>query len=196
LTGTFSSAMFTHLTSLEYIFLPDNRLTGTLPTNTEVWNSLSNLHILDLSMNSIQNVDFVKHLYNPQENTNQRNVSYLPKLRDLNFAFNDITGPFPSSLFQLTNLNVLLLNDNHITGTLPETLEVDTSTAGKPESVWNKFQNVSFLALGSNDIGGTIPMSLISNLKSSLRMYVESFNSVFGPLFINSSQCFLLCSAI
>ncbi|OVA01902.1 Protein kinase domain [Macleaya cordata] len=76
-------------------------------------------------------------------------LSRLSALEILSLRSNQITGPFPSDLFNLKNLSFLYLQFNHFSGPLPSNF-----------SFW---KNLTVINLAYNAFNGSIPSS-ISNL--------------------------------
>ena len=72
----------------------------------------------------------------------------LTALTDLSLAFNQLTGTIPDDLGQLTSLTYLDLGGNAFIGTIP--VELDALT------------NLTFLDFSNNTLSGTLPLGLIS----------------------------------
>ncbi|XP_031399685.1 receptor-like protein EIX2 isoform X2 [Punica granatum] len=92
------------LSSLKYLFLSDNKLTGRIP---ESIGQLSNLEYIDLSENSIESPI-------PES---------LPQLSSLKYLFlsnSKLTGRIPESIGQLSNLVQLHLSNNLLKGVVTE----------------------------------------------------------------------------
>ncbi len=73
-------------------------------------------------------------------------IGNLTALEVLNFAHNSITGSIPSSIGNLTNLNILKIPDNLLSG-------------GIPTSIGN-LNGVKYLLLNGNNLSGSIPASI------------------------------------
>ncbi|QHN82774.1 Leucine-rich repeat receptor-like protein kinase [Arachis hypogaea] len=106
---------------LEDLFLNENKLEGVLP-----------LVKLDLTMN-----DFIGNI--------PPNLCLEKQLRVLNMGFNKIQGSLPSEVGRCETLNMLILSENHLTGSLPE---------------FASNLNLKIMDMSRNRIGGTIPSSL------------------------------------
>ena len=78
----------------------------------------------------------------------------LAKLERLELAWNELTGPLPTSLDRLSNLRSLRLGGNELTGRVPDGL--------------GNLTDLEQLELGWNELTGPIPASLgrLSNLRS------------------------------
>ena len=119
------------------IALPQNNLTGTIPSEL---GNLSNLKRLDFRANNLTGTI-------PSE------LGDLGSLQQLNLRANNLTGTIPSELGKLDSLLDLFLSINELTGTIPSEL-------GKLDSLLDLF-------LSRNDLTGTIPSELgnLSNLE-------------------------------
>ena len=112
------------------LFLNDNNLQGTIPTELA---QLSNLTGLNLR-------------YNPLTGTVPTELAQLTKLTRLDLDGNQLTGTIPVELTQLTRLKYLSLASNQLTGTIPTELA--------------RLTNLTDLSLGDNQLTGTIPTEL------------------------------------
>ncbi|KAF9592301.1 hypothetical protein IFM89_013527 [Coptis chinensis] len=80
-------------------------------------------------------------------------IAELSELKSLDLSFNPgLTGPLPSEIGNLTNLDILILAGCSFSGSIPEEI--------------GNLANLSFLALNSNNFSGNIPPTLgsLSNL--------------------------------
>ncbi|ONI01816.1 hypothetical protein PRUPE_6G160900, partial [Prunus persica] len=68
----------------------------------------------------------------------------LPNLEVLSFAFNDLNGLIPSSLFNISTVRALFLSPNQLSGSLPANIGL-----GLP--------NLQHLYIAANDLSGVIP---------------------------------------
>ena len=200
LTGTVPAIMLETLTSLLFLFLNDNLLTGSLPKKYDHWKELFDLQILDLSNNKLEDIVFdTTPSMRMIGTTMYDESSFLPSLRDFNVANNGLRGPFPNHLFQLPNLNAIVLEYNNFDGSIPseyhpilsskanndkENHNTTSSTVTKQtthsghnnqlnnENPWSNLTSIGVLLLGHNNFIGTIPKSLLLGTKETLRMYV------------------------
>ncbi|KAK4255925.1 hypothetical protein QN277_008852 [Acacia crassicarpa] len=124
-------------------------LSGILPSEFEY---LTHLETLDLSRNclygSIPGI-FAK----------------LP-LIELNLMGNQISGPIPNEIGEITTLEYLELGDNLLEGTLPSSL--------------GKLEQLETLSLSGNNFSGTIPKSF-ANLKNLRYMSLDG-NNITGKI--------------
>ena len=88
------------------------------------------------------------------------------RVADLNLPFNNLAGPIPPELGELTDLASLMLEGNNLAGPIPPELGKLTSLEG--------------LRLGSNRLTGTIPPEL-GNL-TRLRVLYLPYNALTGPI--------------
>ncbi|KAM3383437.1 receptor-like protein 19 [Capsicum galapagoense] len=89
----------------------------------------------------------------------------LRHLQTLNFAYNNLSGPIPYSIGNLTQTRELNFGYNHFTGHIPSTI--------------SKLKHLTLLDLSSNSLGGEIP-DVFSNLQELVNLYL-SYNSFIGP---------------
>ncbi|MCL7031725.1 hypothetical protein MKW94_030409 [Papaver nudicaule] len=162
--------------SLQKLLLPDNFLSGDVPPEL---GNCKNLKTLDLSFNSITGSIPLQ-------------VWELPNLTDLVMWANNITGELPSTICtdENANLETLILNNNLMTGTLPESLGactrllwVSLSTnkiGGRIPSGIGNLKNLAILQLGNNLLDGDIPPEL-GNCKSLIWLDLNS-NALTGSL--------------
>ncbi|KAK4592244.1 hypothetical protein RGQ29_016671 [Quercus rubra] len=119
-------------TTLIYLLLNNNKISGNIPT--EIGN-LTNLEELDMRNNKLSG-----HI--PFE------IGKLHKLQILDLSANNIFGNIPSSLENLTILINLYLQDNDLQGSIPSSL--------------GKCENMIQLSLAKNNLNGTISDQVIS----------------------------------
>uniref|UniRef100_A0ACD6AGT0 Uncharacterized protein n=1 Tax=Avena sativa TaxID=4498 RepID=A0ACD6AGT0_AVESA len=164
-------------TNLKEINLGNNAFHGVVPS----LGTLPNLIILDLGKNKLEAGDwsFLSSLTN------------CTQLVKLYLDTNILSGVLPGSIAGLSkSLEVLLLTDNNISGTLPK--EIDDLTNLKllymdnnllsgsiPESLGN-LQNMFVLSLSKNKLSGQIPFS-IGNLSQLSELYLQE-NNLSGPI--------------
>ncbi|KAF2301644.1 hypothetical protein GH714_028467 [Hevea brasiliensis] len=159
---------------LQKILLANNYLSGEVPS--EIGNC-KNLRIIDFSFNDL-------HGLIPRE------IWTLPSLSDLMWA-NNLTGEIPEGLcMNGSNLETLILNNNLITGSIPQSIGSCTNmiwislfsnqlTGEIPPSIGN-LGNLAILQLGSNSLTGQIPPEL-GKCQSLIWLDLNS-NNLTGPL--------------
>ncbi|CAH9117087.1 unnamed protein product [Cuscuta europaea] len=111
---------FTSMKNLSYLYLQHNNFSGPLPVDFSVW---KNLTAVDLSNNEFNG-------------SIPYSVSGLKRLTSLNLANNSISGEIAD--FHLPMLQLLNLSYNHLTGSVPKSLQ------RFPESVFAGNYNVSY----------------------------------------------------
>lgn len=142
------------LRRLSHLFIEYNLLTGD-PSN--VFNNLTNLEILMAN----NNYDMYSRLDDMflSNNTNLRWVD----LSDNSFLLFDV---LPAQLLKLSNLEVLDLSKNRLSGSLPSDISKNTI--------------LKYLSLYGNEIFGTLPPEL-KNLSSLVHLDLSN-NQIDGPL--------------
>ena len=136
------------------IVLPQNNLTGTIPSEL---GNLSNLKRLDFRLNNLTGTI-------PSE------LGKLDSLLDLYLSRNELTGTIPSELGDLGSLRTLVLSRNELTGTIPSELgnlsnleRLDfrlNNLTGTIPSELGDLSSLLDLYLSRNELTGTIPSEL------------------------------------
>eukprot|EP00980_Cylindrotheca_fusiformis_P009382 scaffold2049_cov108-Cylindrotheca_fusiformis.AAC.8 len=190
------------LSSLEYLLLGYNSLSGTL--TTELF-QLTKLEVLDLMVNDItgpipSEVGLAASLrtldlgYN--EITGILDNVVNPSLQRIVFAFNALNGPIPSFIGTMTMLEHLDLSYNRLSGQLPSSLA--------------DLHFLDHLSLNNNaDLSGTVPATLSSLNVSVLHLewtdlrnvevfcsslfHIDSFSADCGDSDIECSCCTDCC---
>ncbi|XP_010257114.1 PREDICTED: probable LRR receptor-like serine/threonine-protein kinase At3g47570 [Nelumbo nucifera] len=149
-------ASLSNASSLKRLDLSSNQFTGQVPL---LWN-LPNLLILNLEINGLvsngeNGLDFITSLQN----------STL--LQVFSVATNQLTGPIPSSIGNLsTQLSLLVMGENHLQGNIPKEI--------------GNLHSLIMLSTESNSLTGNIP-STIGNLQNLQQLFLE-MNSLSGPI--------------
>ncbi|XP_069152280.1 receptor-like protein Cf-9 homolog [Solanum lycopersicum] len=172
---------FGHLTSLQKLDLRSCNLSGSIPK--PLWN-LTNIEVLNLGDNHLEGTisDFFRFgklwLLSLGNNNFSGRLEFLSSNRSwtqlefLDFSFNSLTGPIPSNVSGLQNLDSLGLSSNQLNGTIPswifslsslEFLDFSfNSLTGPIPSNVSGLQNLNSLRLSSNQLNGTIPSWIFS----------------------------------
>jgi Leucine-rich repeat (LRR) protein len=183
----------THIGNLIYLNLGENNFSGHIPP--AIFCNLSALNYLDLSSNSLDG-DIPILADCP-----------LPDLTFLVLWSNNLVGKIPRSLSNSTKLRWLLLESNFLAGELPSSdmfggmrsleflhLSFNNFSSSRNntdlEPFFSSLTNctaLKVLAVGENDLAGTIP-PVIGRLSPALTRFHLEFNSIFGPIPANLSD--------
>ncbi|CAH8391505.1 unnamed protein product [Eruca vesicaria subsp. sativa] len=133
------------------LYLENNRFKGTLPQNLV----FPNLLAFDLSSNNFEG-PFPRWKTNAAELfLYQNNFSgflppdidvLMPRMKKINLFRNSFSGEIPSSLCQLTGMEILNLRNNRFSGSFP--------------NCWNGSSELNEIDASENNISGEIPESL------------------------------------
>mmetsp|Transcript_20711 Transcript_20711/g.50863 ORF Transcript_20711/g.50863 Transcript_20711/m.50863 type:complete len:609 (-) Transcript_20711:32-1858(-) len=127
LKGTLPDELTLLSNSLEFLYLNDGMLEGTIPTS---YGKLSNLKRFYLQVNQlsgsipgeISGMEFLENLAvgrNQLTGTIPTLLQSMEELRILDLNSNLIEGPLPTVLGLLSNLASFAVNENRLTGTIP-----------------------------------------------------------------------------
>ncbi len=108
----------------------------------------------------------------------------------LNLAFNNMIGPLPASIGNLTELTNLFLIDDGLTGNIPSSIgnltkltmlefPINQLSGSIPSSIGN-LKELTYLDLSVNLLSGSIPSS-IGNLNQVIYLFLE-FNQLSGSI--------------
>lgn len=141
-----------------------------------VFSGFSKLEVLDFSHNALSG------------NIGDYGFDGLVQLRSLNLGFNSLTGSVPTNLTK--SLVKLEVSDNHLSGTIPEGIQVyqelrliDLSDNWLNGSIPSSLRNLSkleSLLLSNNHLSGSIPESLSSI--QTLRRFAANRNQFTGAI--------------
>lgn len=220
LTGTFPSSFFAHpagLTALQgfYLFVDNNRLSGTLPSslflpfesqnlvrftfdarNNTLSGSIPTQLITNQIVQSYTSTLTIDLAHNALEGTIPPTLfTNLTGLSYFNFSasFNKISGTLPPLLFpsgmSLSSGStgiVLDLANNSITGTIPYGFLTLTQIATGVSPAW--------LNIAGNQLTGSIPNSLFNDFAAGTIMLTAARNQLNGslPTFLASGNVFSL----
>jgi len=160
---------------IESLDASENGLTGNVdPSIFE----LSFLKELDLNGNSV-NINFdgiekalsLETLYLSDNGlTSIAGISAAQSLKNLHLTANNLAGPLPAELFQMTNLETLFMNYNSLTGRLPSTVGQLTKLKelyllgnklnGQLPAGLGALSRLEILSLSENQFSGTLPVEL------------------------------------
>lgn len=171
--GGYIPAKLFSLTSLKYLDLSGNHLTGSLPSNV---GDASQLEYLNIGQNvrlngtipaSIGQLHLLQHLILRDNMVNGElptTIQQLSKLKFLTISITSLGGTLPSFLGSLTSLEYLQLYGNSFTGTIP------------PEISF--LSRLKVMDLHNNFLTGPIPLELSSI--TSLEVCLLVGNAVTG----------------
>jgi len=174
-------------TSLEYLLLGSNQISGSIPVE------ISNL--VNLTMLSMEN--------NFLSGSIPDKIGKLRNLFILNLSKNKLSGQIPSTVGNIAQLNQLYLDDNMLSGHIPASLGQCTRLAMLNLSVNNldgsipsEIFSISSLSLGldlsNNNLTGTIPVGIGKLI--NLGLLNVSSNKLSGEIPSELGQCVLLSS--
>jgi len=157
---------FSEMTRLQTLCLSENALQGTLPKNLA---ALIDLKILALNGNEltgglVEVYDLTRleelHVsYNSfEDQLSNYSFQKLSNLKVIDMKSNRISGPLPDSLWELTNLEVIDFHHNALNGYINDIIVSD--------------HQLKYLDVSSNILSGGIPPS-ISNLQALTHMDVS-----------------------
>ena len=151
-----------NLSNLTTLYFHENQLTGSIPSEL---GNLSNLTTLFLNGNQLTGSI-------PSE------LGNLANLRELFLYDNELSGSIPSELGNLTDLEILYLDNNRLTGSIPSELGslanlrelylYENQLSGSIPSELRNLSNLRGLYLAGNRLTGCIPAGLRAVWKSDL----------------------------
>ncbi|PIN02638.1 Ran GTPase-activating protein [Handroanthus impetiginosus] len=190
---------FAFLKKLTTINLHANRLTGQIPDS--LWEGLENLDFLDLSENSLEDVNEevpISSLF-PRLGSLMLascKLQKLPLLKNqsslmmLDLAENQLEGEFPTGYGKLKSLRILNLRRNNLSGDIPDTFPVGCALEtldlswnflkGKVPKSLAKCTETEIINLSNNELNDSFPCWLRNLCK--LRVLVLSFNKFHGNI--------------
>lgn len=169
-----------NLTKLSWLNLSNNSLSGALP---DIWTGVPDLTYLNLASNQFQHplpASFFQLSNLTELDLWQNNfaeplpaaLSNLTSLTSLNLGFNQFSGEIPSSIgTNLTSLISLQLIGNQLDGSIPST--------------FSDLENLDYLNLAYNDLGGPLPAGALPDFWASfpnLTVLQLDWNSFTGSL--------------
>nr|KYP32336.1 LRR receptor-like serine/threonine-protein kinase GSO1 [Cajanus cajan] len=176
--GAILSAKFEELVNLDHINLENNFFTGIIPSSIFTLPSLNGVFLSNNKFEGQLN-DF---------------INGSSRVRSLRLSDNNLEGPIPMSLFQITNLQDLILssNNNNLNSFIPSKIDkylIETkflSLASNnfqgniPESICNA-PYLLVLDLSNNALTGTIPKCLIA-MNGTLSILDLGWNKINGTI--------------
>ncbi|KAK8608111.1 hypothetical protein V6N13_023542 [Hibiscus sabdariffa] len=147
LTGSIPVNIF-NKSSLKWIYLGNNKLSGTLPI--DICCDQSRLEVLFLPLNQLNGevplgLDGCHKLRNKLTGSVPRNIGNCSFLRTISFGKNRLTGEIPEEIANLRHLRHLHIGANNLTGSIPP-------------KIFN-ISTIDFIALHLNNLSGQLPSS-------------------------------------
>lgn len=185
------------LSSLSYLNLSFNRLTGLLPAELGGCTSLAELAINDNQLiggslpREFANLTRLKVLSAGGNNlTGELPPLPLPLLHHLNLSTNNLQGQLNAQLAACATLRVLDLSSNHFQGSIPASwgnlshlayleLAVNELSSGLPPSLAN-CTHLYHINLFQNQLSGSIPLSWFPQLRHRLTFFSLLNNNGFN----------------
>ncbi|XP_049387381.1 receptor like protein 22-like [Solanum stenotomum] len=163
-----------NLTHLQQLDLSSNSLCGPLPHNASNHQKLTQLDLYDNLLNgTIPSWLFSLHLLRSLLSLSRNQFSGLPDelktnpaLIEVDLSNKQLSGSFPQSLVNLTNLETLDLSSNNITGPFPASILSLT--------------HLEYLDLSSNSLSGPLPSN--ASMLQKLISVDLSYNSLNGTI--------------
>ena len=158
------------------INLPDNNLTGSLPTEVGnltglIWLYLDNNQLGGSIPASLGDLTVLRelHLYSNQlTGSIPAEIGNLSNLYFIDLGNNQLSGSIPMEIGNLTQLYKLCLNDNQLSGPIPVEL--------------GGLSNLGYLYLNTNQLSGSIPLELchLPNLRH-LILWANKLSGTIPP---------------
>ncbi|XP_062182937.1 receptor kinase-like protein Xa21 [Phragmites australis] len=160
-----------NLTFLKVLILPGNSFTGPIPQSL---GHLHRLQILTLSNNTLQGrIPSLANCSKLMELRLRNNQlagpipAYLPRwLQTLELSYNNLSGTIPTSLANITTLNMFACASNNIEGHIP--------------SQFATLSRMQYLYVGGNKLSGRFPQPVL-NLSNLVRFSVAA-NGLSGEV--------------
>ncbi|XP_027939862.1 probable LRR receptor-like serine/threonine-protein kinase At3g47570 isoform X2 [Vigna unguiculata] len=186
-SGTFPSSVF-NITGLERFDVSSNGFSGSIPPTLGTLNKLQLFHIAYNSFGSgrARDLDFLSSLTNC---THLRILildgngfggevprligNFSTNLNILSMGLNQISGTIPEGIWQLIGLADIIMQTNYLVGTVPDSIV--------------RLKNLVRLNLGENKLSGNIPTA-IGNLTMLSELYLYR-NRFVGDIPLSLKYC-------
>eukprot|EP01038_Epipyxis_sp_PR26KG_P016217 gene16217-22062_t len=183
-TGPFPVFLF-KLNSLRIIQIDYNHFAGTLPN--ELYSSFPALEAFDGgnnyfhgSINLISNITMKNFTYfTVQHNIMSGSIlswsfESLRSMKSFGLNYNIFTGPIPSSMCKMENLQILYLDHALFTGSLP--------------SCFSNFTMLTGVAVDANMLTGTVPSNWNNSMLTEIYLNNNYFSGSFPDYFLSNSK--------
>jgi Leucine-rich repeat (LRR) protein len=176
--------------SVQAILLGSNNLVGSIPSDLFDIENLQWLWLysnpITFSFVGVQNAVHLQSLLLGSTGLKSLNgISGAFELKELDIRFNSVSGPFPSELLQLVNLESLLMSKNYLTGSIPDLgslsnlkiLQLGQNQISGQLNPFATLGSLSTLDISSNKISGTIPRNFLQAVSSDVNIFVDLSNN-------------------
>ncbi|KAF7826903.1 receptor-like protein kinase BRI1-like 3 [Senna tora] len=177
-SGDYLGSILTNLSSLKYLYVPFNNMSGTLPLS--LFANSTQLQVLDLSSNAFTGkipssfcsssssaLEKILLAGNYLSGSVPVELGRCNNLRTIDFSFNNLNGPIPLEVWFLPNLSDIIMWANNLTGEIPQGICI-------------KGGNLQTMILNNNFISGMIPQS-IANCTNMIWVSLAS-NRITGEI--------------
>lgn len=177
--------------SIQAILLASNNLSGSPPRELFDIENLEWLWLYSNPINfnfaGIENAIHLQSLLLGSTGlTSLRGVKGAFELKELDIRFNSLSGPFPTELLQLVNLESLLMSSNSLTGSVPDLMALsnlkilqlgDNLFSGKLNS-FSAMGSLKTLDISGNRLSGTIPRNFLFSVPTDSKIIVDLSNNL------------------
>ncbi|XVE99732.1 hypothetical protein REPUB_Repub03eG0226200 [Reevesia pubescens] len=173
--GVFPNSIANLSTSLRYLYMGGNQITGSIPegignlVNLNRWEVMKNFIVGEIPV-SIGNIQNLEGLYLASNNVTGKipsSIGNISRLSDLDLSRNKFEGAIPLSLSNCKYMQKLDLSLNKLNGSIPYKL-------------FGGLESLIYVNLSHNSFTGPFPSDL-SNLKNLAELYVDN-NNFFGEI--------------
>jgi len=107
-------------------------------------------------------------------------------LKELDIRFNSLSGPFPTELLQLVNLESLLMSSNSLTGSIPDMtalsnlriLQLGSNFFSGKLRPFAYMGSLVTLDLSGNKLSGSIPRNILFSVPTDSKIFVDLSNNL------------------
>ncbi len=176
---------------VDYIYLPNNNLVGTIPSEIGDLTYLKYLYLnqnqlsgsIPASIGDLSNLIIIQLYTNQLTGSIPQGIGGLSNLVFLNLSENQLTGTLPPELGNLPNLTLLYLYQNQLSGSIPTTIGnlssltslvlYDNQLTGVIPAEIGSLSNLQSLYLQNNQLSGALPVDL-GNLTNLTYLYLNN----------------------
>ncbi|XP_010530157.1 PREDICTED: probable leucine-rich repeat receptor-like protein kinase At5g63930 isoform X2 [Tarenaya hassleriana] len=181
LTGILPPAAFESLEDLTYLELDNNTLTGHIPRELALCQSLTLLNLaanqftgsLPSDLGNLSKLQGMEMQQNKLTGRIPDEITLLGNLLILNISWNSLSGSIPTSVSLLEKLSNMDLQGNDLNGSIPDNI--------------GNLSSLIELQLGQNQLSGEIPI-MPSSLQISLNLSHNRFKGHIPELILSNNQ--------